>query len=92
MRQLFYVFREALTNIEKHSRAHKASIQTRWEDRSLRLQVSDDGVGFDPSRMPYGGHYGLKFMKERVELLNGSLKIKSTDGAGTTLEVQVPYE
>jgi len=92
MRQLFYIFREALTNIEKHSQASKVSIQIGWEANCLVLAVSDNGNGFDPLNTQYGNHYGLKFMRERVELLNGSLDIHSEKGLGTKLVARVPYE
>lgn len=92
MRQLFYIFREILSNIEKHAQARQVSIQMTWSRDCLSLTVCDDGSGFDPDQIQYGSHYGLKFMKERVELLNGSLTIGSELGAGTKIILQVPYE
>ena len=92
MRQLFYIFREALTNIEKHAQADQVSISINWTEDCLGLMVSDNGKGFDPLNTQYGSHYGLKFMRERAELLNGSLKLRSSIGAGTQIEIQVPYE
>jgi len=92
MRQLFYIFREALTNIEKHAQAPHVWISISWDAGCLCLTVRDNGKGFDPFNPHYGGHYGLKFMKERAELLNGSLTIQSAVGSGTKLEVRVPYE
>jgi len=92
MRQLFYIFREAITNIEKHAQASQVSIQIGWNKECLSLIVSDNGKGFDPLSIQYGSHYGLKFMKERTELLNGSLNVHSEVGSGTKLVVQVPYE
>lgn len=92
MRQLFYIFREALTNIEKHARARFVAVQIGWDEDCLRLIMQDDGQGFDPFSTSYDGHYGLKFMQERAELLNGSLNIHSAVGSGTRLEARVPYE
>ena len=92
MRQLFYIFREALTNIERHAQASQVSINIGWDENCLSLAVSDNGMGFDPLNTQYGSHYGLKFMRERAELLNGSLNVQSTVGSGTKLVVQVPYE
>ena len=92
MRQLFYIFREALTNIEKHAQASQVSIKIDWDEDYLSLAVADNGIGFDPLNTQYGSHYGLKFMKERVELLNGSLNIQSAVDSGSQLIVQVPYE
>jgi signal transduction histidine kinase len=92
MRQLFYIFREALTNIEKHAKASLVSISIGWDQDFLLLTVSDNGRGFDPFNVQYGSHYGLKFMRERTELLNGSMNIHSAVGSGTNLVIQVPYE
>jgi len=92
MRQLFYIFREALTNIEKHAQANHVSIQIEWENDCLVLAVSDDGTGFDTLKTQYGSHYGLRFMRERAELLNGTMNLQSAPGSGTNLVVRVPYE
>jgi len=92
MRQLFFVFREALNNIEKHAHATHVSVKIIWSDEHLLFTVSDDGKGFEPSKIEYGGHFGLKFMRERVEMLSGLINIQSRIGAGTNIEIQVPYE
>ena len=92
MRQLFYIFREALTNIEKHAQAELVSIRIGWDDDCLVLSVADNGKGFDPHNIQYGNHYGLKFMRERAEILNGSLNVDTSIGSGTKLLVRVPYE
>ncbi len=92
MRQLFYMFREMLNNIEKHANATQVKIEMIWEPDSLNLQVSDNGKGFDMDQIHFGGHYGLKFMKERVDLLSGILTIHSASGSGTKVSVKVPCE
>jgi PAS domain S-box-containing protein len=92
MRQLFFVFREALSNIEKHAHATHVSVKINWHNEFLLFTIFDDGNGFDPSRIEYTSHYGLKFMRDRVEMLNGSMNIQSAIGAGTTIIIQVPYE
>lgn len=92
MRQLFYIFREALTNVEKHAQAGRVAVQINWDEDCLRLIVEDDGRGFDLFSAPRSSQYGLKFMRERAELLNGSLNVHSAAGAGTRLEARVPYE
>lgn len=91
MRQLFYVFREILGNIEKHAHASQVTMDMIWNSDHLRMVVSDNGKGFDPQQIQFGGHYGLKFMRERVELLNGTLDVQSEVGSGTKVEVQIPY-
>jgi two-component system nitrate/nitrite sensor histidine kinase NarX len=92
MRQLFYIFRETLNNIEKHSNASEVSIEMAWGQECLNLDVFDNGNGFDPDISRYGGHYGLRFMRERAELLNGSLRIQSDFGSGTHIALEVPYQ
>ncbi|HNR00473.1 MAG TPA: ATP-binding protein, partial [Trueperaceae bacterium] len=56
---------------------------------TLRLEVVDDGVGFDTS-LAYPGHLGLTSMQERVAALGGTLSIESAQGAGTSVTVIVP--
>jgi PAS domain S-box-containing protein len=90
MRQLFYVFREALSNIEKHSGANQAHVEICLEDGALKLCITDNGRGFDPDRSLANGHYGLKFMRERTEMMNGSFQLTSGPGAGTRIAVSVP--
>jgi two-component system sensor histidine kinase DegS len=92
MRQLFYIFREALSNIEKHAAATLVSTKIIWNDDHLVFTVSDDGKGFDVSNVQYSSHFGLKFMRDRVEVLNGSMEIQSKIGAGTNIIIEVPYE
>jgi len=91
MRQIFYIFREALSNIEKHSGASQARVDVRWEIDTLTISIQDNGSGFDPLTTPtYGGHYGLKFMRERTEMMDGSLLITAEPGAGTHLLISIP--
>lgn len=92
MRQMFYVFREAITNIEKHASAWQVSIILDWQDNELSLTIMDNGRGFDPNCVNCGSHYGLKFMRERVNNLHGSFTIQSELGTGATIHVLAPYE
>ena len=92
VRHLFYIFREALNNIEKYAGASHVSAEFRWEEHFLNLKITDNGHGFDPSTVDVRSHFGVKFMSERAELLNGNLEIASTPGGGTAIIVQVPCE
>ena len=93
MRQLFYIYREILNNIEKHANASNATIEVLWSDDHLALVVFDDGCGFEPiNNIQHTGHYGLKFMRERVKLLDGTFVVKSAPGAGTNIVIHVPFE
>ena len=55
----------------------------------VKVMVEDDGVGFDPSQVQRGDHFGLLGMRERAEALGGSLTLESAPGAGTTVVVEV---
>jgi len=92
MRQLFYIFREILNNIEKHANASQVSMAMTWAREALNLVIFDNGSGFDMDKIQYGSHYGLKFMRERAELLNGSMIIRSEVGSGTKIILEIPYE
>jgi len=92
MRQLFFVFREALNNIEKHANATRVSATIDWQLERLLFTIADDGKGFDTSSIEYSMHYGLKFMRDRVEMLSGTIDIQSVPGTGTKIMIKVPYE
>ena len=92
VRQLFFVFREALSNIEKHADASQVAVEFDWVDDCLTLMITDDGHGFRPENAAIGGHYGLKFMQERITSLHGTFSIRPTNGKGTTIKITLPYE
>jgi PAS domain S-box-containing protein len=92
VRQIFYIFREALNNIEKYAHASQVSGVFLWEEHALTFVISDNGSGFDPDAIQTIDHYGLKFMRERAERMNGSFCIQSAPCQGTTIRVIVPYE
>jgi signal transduction histidine kinase len=83
---------EALTNIAKHAGAKRITIRLDFSPRLLRLHLEDDGVGFDQTQTPAGGHFGLTGMGERAKRLAGSLVIASAPGRGTALTVEIPVE
>jgi PAS domain S-box-containing protein len=89
--QLFYIFREALNNIEKYAKAEQVRVEFCWEEHTLTLAITDDGCGFDPDAVQTSHHFGLQFIRQRTELLNGSISIQSAIGQGTTIAVTVPY-
>jgi signal transduction histidine kinase len=92
IRQLFLIFREALNNIEKYADAAWVSGTFQWHPQQLTLTLSDNGAGFEPGAVESNGHYGLRFMRERTELLKGTFEVDSAPGRGTTIRVSVPYE
>jgi signal transduction histidine kinase len=87
----FYrIAQESVNNIAKHSKARRATLRTRREDRRVRLTVIDDGCGFvaDPTGEKAG--FGLRNMVERARAMRGELSIHSSPGQGTRVEVVVP--
>jgi PAS domain S-box-containing protein len=88
-REVFLVFKEAITNMARHSGCSEAILEFRTDARGLLLQVADNGRGFDVSR-PYAGH-GLRSMRERIEALGGRFDAVSTPGRGTTLTFTIPF-
>ena len=88
---LFRIVQEALNNIEKHADATHVTIEFEVTPQKLFVVVRDDGKGFQPSK----GHgkprnLGIASMRERTELLGGTLKIKSEPGRGTMITLDVP--
>jgi len=83
---------EALSNTRKHARAQRVEITLSYMEDLVALDVQDDGEGFDPRGVAVGadGGFGLRAMRERVEVLGGSLQVESEHGAGCTLVVELP--
>jgi signal transduction histidine kinase len=87
---LFRILQEALLNIRKHAGAKNVSISFRPDGaRAVRLEIADDGAGFDP-QSPAPGHFGVLTMRERAGALGGSLEVLSRPGQGARLVVRVP--
>jgi signal transduction histidine kinase len=82
---------EALTNVARHAQASHVGVLLECRGGRLVVIVEDDGVGCDPQTALQSGRLGLLGMRERAEMLGGSLELESTPGAGTTLFVEVPY-
>lgn len=92
IRQFFYIFREVLSNVEKHARASHVRVDILWDEgHTFTLTISDDGCGFDLAQNPPESHYGLSFMRQRIEQMKGTLSIQSGIDAGTRIEICVPY-
>lgn len=86
---LFRICQEGLTNARRHSQAHCIRICLQQENGHVRLQITDDGVGFEPTQVTEQT-FGLAGIRERAKLLGGTAKIDSHVGAGTQIEVEVP--
>jgi signal transduction histidine kinase len=79
---------EALANVRKHSAAAHVRVALSYAGAGTRLDVTDDGAGFDPARV--NGGYGLRGMRDRILQAGGSLDVRAQPGAGTALSVEVP--
>lgn len=86
---LYRIAQEALNNVLKHSEAHNVRLYLQRKDGNALLEVSDDGVGFDPLEDREHGGLGLGSMQERAALLGARLTITSNPGGGTTVRVEV---
>ena len=83
----YRVVQEAVTNVAKHARAKSVRVSLALSEEELRIEVQDDGVGFDPGERT--GGFGLAGMRERVYLAGGTLEIHPAD-PGTLLRVRMP--
>jgi two-component system nitrate/nitrite sensor histidine kinase NarX len=91
--QLLRIIQEALTNVRRHTDAHKVSIQCTQSGEQVHISIEDDGGGFSPHQVAEeaGQHFGLQIMRERAESVGGSLELDSKPGQGTHVLVRVPY-
>jgi signal transduction histidine kinase len=86
---LHRVLREALTNVHKHASAMHVEVRLYETDDVIHLEVTDDGVGFDPSQRGRSGALGLNGMRERLRLLGSELRVESRPGGPTTIAAAV---
>jgi signal transduction histidine kinase len=86
---IYRVVQESLTNVVKHSRAQRVSVLVTRSDGRIKAVIEDDGTGFDPDAGA-GDGIGLIGMRERIELLDGTLAVESSEASGTTVAVEVP--
>jgi PAS domain S-box-containing protein len=82
----YYVVSESLTNMARHARATRGTVQLSCADEALLVQVADDGIG---GADPEGGS-GLSGLRDRIDVLDGSIDVSSTPGRGTTITVRIP--
>ena len=97
---IYRILQEALANGHRHSGASRQRLRVARHENAIELTVTDDGRGFDPERVlareedvgVEGGHFGLRGIQDRVEMLGGTLTIDSAPGRGTSLSVVLPAE
>jgi signal transduction histidine kinase len=88
--ELLSIAREALSNATRHASATRVELQLGPVDGELRLEVADDGAGFDPAAHALAGHHGMDNMRRRAESLGGTLLVESAPGHGTRIIVVLP--
>jgi signal transduction histidine kinase len=91
---IFSVVQEAITNAKKHAHASRIEIEVTPDDDNLAVVVRDNGVGFDmkavTARYEERGSLGMLNMKERAEIMEGTLSISSQPGQGTAIVLRLP--
>lgn len=93
---VFRIVQEALNNVTKHSKASNISINLEFLNNELKLNIYDDGIGFDTEKLrvrseDISSGFGLVSMNERIELLSGEMNIDSEPGRGTRLNIMIPF-
>ncbi|MET0116067.1 MAG: cache domain-containing protein [Sedimenticola sp.] len=89
---LYRVIQEALTNVERHAGQCNVLLQLWQLKDSVRLEITDQGCGFEPAEMTAHEGIGLLNMRERIELLGGEFTLLSEPGSGTQLKAMLPNE
>jgi signal transduction histidine kinase len=90
---LYRWVQELLTNVVKHAGAGRSWVRIRLENQCVRVEVEDDGRGFDPEALKSAGvndSFGLFNIREKVKYLGGEMDVKSSPGAGTTVVLVFP--
>lgn len=88
---LFRIVQESLTNVALHAQATRVDVLLSLADKRVSAIVEDDGVGFVPALTVTGEQLGLFGMRERIEMLGGTLTIESSPGKGTTVKAEAPW-
>jgi signal transduction histidine kinase len=89
-RETYYVLREALTNVTRHSHASRVEIQLEQMNGTLKGSLTDDGVGFNQKNLRTENGFGLSGMQQRMNKLGGKLLVESSPGYGTKVSFLVP--
>lgn len=93
---LFYLIEEGVNNARKYAEAETIQVQAGRRNDTLIVRVADNGKGFDTEAVDEGydgrGSFGMVNMRERAEILEGTLSVSSAPGKGTTVEVVIPID
>ena len=90
---LYRIAQEALNNVVRHSQARRADLRLNFGEKTVELEVSDDGIGFNVPQSPTDfapqGHFGLLGIYERADLIGARLSVESAAGKGTRIKVRL---
>lgn len=81
----FFIFQEALSNVEKHSKASEVTVRLKWEVNRIFISIIDNGTGFDVHNVSSDQHFGLEIMRERISGIGGTVDVFSSPTTGTTV-------
>jgi signal transduction histidine kinase len=87
---IFRVIQEIINNVAKHSEADKFTIFAETKDETLTINISDNGKGFNAGSPCSSSGHGLSNIKERIDLIKGSLTLNSSEGNGTQFKITIP--
>jgi two-component system sensor histidine kinase UhpB len=85
---IYRIVQECLTNVSRHANATWVKVQVINEGKRIRVDIIDDGVGFDMNALVEG--FGLAGIKERVEGLDGQFQIKTAQNEGVAIHIKLP--
>jgi PAS domain S-box-containing protein len=87
---LFRIFQETITNVTRHAKATDVDVVLGQTDRAWVMQISDNGVGIADAAMLNPTSHGIRGMRERAQMLGGTVSVRGTPGEGTTVIVTLP--
>ncbi|WP_342473043.1 sensor histidine kinase [Metasolibacillus sp. FSL H7-0170] len=88
---IFRLIQECTTNAIKHGKSTEISVKLEWLKRDVNISVKDNGVGFDKELIK-DQSFGIIGMKERIDILNGKMNIRSEIGKGTLVTFKIPFQ
>ena len=90
--EVYRIAGEAVRNAFRHANARRIEVEIRYDERRLRVRVRDDGRGIQPAVLEGDrpGHFGLRGMRERADVIGGRLTVWSEGGLGTEVELTIP--
>lgn len=89
---VFRIVQESLTNVLRHSGAHRVDITLRRAENTCEVEIQDNGKGFDPGHLNRPNAFGIVGMRERALILKGTLDINNVESGGTLLKLCIPIK